>query len=135
MIEEPLGVFTDPSTEALLLKGAEEFNAGKFFECHETLEEAWRACRGPGRDFLQGLIQVSVGFYHLRNGNFVGGKSQLEKGLQKIERYDDSYAGMVCGELKNIVKSWLEKVRSGDMLQDGLPELPKFRFAGAKGVA
>jgi predicted metal-dependent hydrolase len=55
-----------------LRRGADEFNRGYFFECHDTLEEAWSGMRGEARDFFQGLIQVSVGLYHWRNGNPCG---------------------------------------------------------------
>jgi len=49
-----------------------------FFECHDTLEEVWQGhAARPG--FPAGLIQVSVGFYHLCNGNLAGAGSQLEK--------------------------------------------------------
>src|SRR4030095_10133752 len=67
-------------------KGVAEFNAGKFFECHDTLEEIWQGIRGPARDFFQGLIQISVGFYHLRNGNLRGGERPLGKGLRALRR-------------------------------------------------
>ena len=46
-----------------------------FFECHDTLEEVWTGIRGSARDFFQGLIQVSVGFYHHGNGNRGGQRS------------------------------------------------------------
>ena len=63
-----------------LRRGAEEFNAGYYFECHDTLEEAWAGIRGEARDFFQGLIQVSVGLYHWRNGNAGGAATMLERG-------------------------------------------------------
>jgi len=30
-----------------LEKGVGEFNAGYFFECHDTLEDVWTGVRGP----------------------------------------------------------------------------------------
>ena len=53
-------------------KGVSEFNEGYFFECHDTLEDLWTGLRGPSRDFFQGLIQVSVAFYHLTSRNLAG---------------------------------------------------------------
>jgi hypothetical protein len=127
---------TDPGPAALdaeslraLERGADEFNAGKFFECHDTLEDAWQGMRGPARDFFQGLIQVSVGFYHLRNGNLAGAASQLEKGLEKLERYGPSYAGIELEELRRGVVLWLERIRTGGPLPSTLADLPKYRFA------
>jgi predicted metal-dependent hydrolase len=109
-------------------KGVAEFNAGKFFECHDTLEEIWQGIRGPARDFFQGLIQISVGFYHLRNGNLRGGESQLEKGLKALRRYGDRYAGMELGNLRGEVERWLERVRAGENLRANVADLPKYDF-------
>jgi len=111
-----------------LRKGAEEFNSGRFFECHDTLEEVWHGLRGPARDFLQGLIQISVGFYHLRNGNLRGGESQLEKGLNKLSGYDDVYLGVELVTLRAEVECWLQKIRNGEKLQGAVADLPKYRF-------
>jgi uncharacterized protein len=117
-----------PETLRLIKKGVDEFNSGHFFECHDTLEEVWQGLRGPSRLFFQGLIQISVGFYHLRNGNFPGGRSQLEKGIEKLERYGDRYAGFELEDLRREVQLWLGKVRGGEPLS-GLA-LPKFRYHG-----
>src|ERR1041384_3798518 len=73
--------------EELLQKGIRLFNAGEYFECHEVLEEAWTPERGPRRLFLQSLIHVAVGFYHLGRGNPVGATRQLRKALRKLGGY------------------------------------------------
>ncbi len=126
--EEAAGPLLDPESESALRKGVAEFNCGKFFECHDTLEEIWRGTRGPARDFLQGLIQISVGFYHLRNGNNAGGESQLSKGLKNIECYGNAYAGIELARLRQEVETWLGKVRRGEKLEAALDDLPKFNF-------
>lgn len=119
-----------PDAEAMreILKGAEEFNCGKLFECHDTLEEVWRGIRGPARDFLQGLIHIAVGFYHLRNGNLIGGESQLDKGLKKLSEYGESFLGMDLLTLRSEVQEWLDKIRRGEKLQGTVADLPKYRF-------
>jgi len=118
----------DPTVVLGIQKGVTEFNAGKFFECHDTLEEIWQGTRGPARDFFQGLIQISVGFYHLRNGNLRGGQSQLEKGLKALQRYGDRYAGMELENLRSEVGVWLERVRAGESLRAQVADLPKYHF-------
>jgi predicted metal-dependent hydrolase len=67
--------------------GVALFNRGYFFECHDTLEEMWTGLRGPSRDFFQGLIQVSVAFYHLGNGNGAGAASLLGRALARFSKY------------------------------------------------
>jgi len=119
----------DPESVSALRKGAAEFNCGKFFECHDTLEEIWRGTRGPARDFLQGLIQISVGFYHLRNGNGAGAESQLSKGLRNLESYGHAYAGVDLADLRCQVESWLGRIRHGGNLQATAADPPKFNLS------
>ena len=64
---------------ALALRGLENFNAGKYFEAHEYLEAAWRDEPGPVRNLYQGVLQVAVGYYHLRNGNFLGARKMFAR--------------------------------------------------------
>ena len=62
MAEPPPEPSLDDEERRALAKGIAEFNAGLFFECHDTLEDMWGGIRGPARDFFQGLIQVSVAY-------------------------------------------------------------------------
>jgi len=68
-----------------LKRGVELFNAGDFFEFHEKFEAVWLTERGDTRTFLQALIHIGVGFYHLQNGNAVGLRNQIQKGLSKLK--------------------------------------------------
>ena len=92
-------------------KGVAEFNAGYFFECHDTLEDLWTGLRGPSRDFFQGLIQVSVAFYHLTSGNLAGAESMITRALNRFERYPDEYFGFDLGAHRAELALWLERVR------------------------
>ena len=74
-----------PSSQSeRLRRGIELFNQGEFFECHEVLEAAWLEASGEQKQFLQGLIQIAVAFYHLRRGNPVGSARLMHAGLQKL---------------------------------------------------
>ena len=75
-------------------KGVVLFNNGHFFECHDVLEEIWQEWTGKDRTFFQGIIHVAVGFYHLDNENYRGSRSQLTKGLSKLQRYEPAYFGI-----------------------------------------
>ena len=99
-----------------LQKGIAEFNRGDYFECHETLEDVWMLEAGEDKRFYQGLIQLSVGFFHLLNRNFRGAASQWEKGVAKLADYDDVHLGV---SLKTLLagmrgcQEMLEAVREG----------------------
>jgi hypothetical protein len=115
-----------PEERECLKRGVAEFNAGRYFECHDTLEDLWSGIRGPSRDFFQGLIQVAVAFHHLGNGNRAGAASLLEKALGRLERYGDAYLGVDLVAHRAGLRSWLERVRSGEPVT---PEpRPAWRF-------
>ena len=77
-----------------LEQGIGELNDHRFFEAHETLESLWQEYRGDDRTFLQGLIQVAAGCYHLDNGNLRGAESQFRKALTKLEAYGSAHCGV-----------------------------------------
>jgi predicted metal-dependent hydrolase len=70
-----------------LVHGIEQFNAGEFFEQHETLELLWRDTRTPVRGLYHGILQVGVGFHHWRNGNFHGASTLLEEGIEHLRPF------------------------------------------------
>ena len=87
--------FSDSSVlVAALAKGIEEFNTHRFFECHETLEDIWRAERRPLRQFYKGVIQVAAGFHHLGRNNWKGTVNKLESGTRYLEPFRPRYLGL-----------------------------------------
>jgi predicted metal-dependent hydrolase len=94
-------------------RGIEEFNGGRYFECHDILEDLWHDTRGTDRLFLQGLIQVSVGFYHFLNSNFKGATSQFTRGLGKLDRYRPSHRGLELDRFTMEVVRWLAMAEGG----------------------
>jgi hypothetical protein len=56
------------------------FDAGLYFEVHETLEPHWLRASDETRDALQGLIQVAVAWQHFANGNLTGARSLFIEG-------------------------------------------------------
>lgn len=68
-------------------RAAALFNAGLFFECHEYLEDIWRAAPPPERAFYHGLVQAAAGCYHLEKGNVHGARTLIQKAVAKLEPY------------------------------------------------
>jgi len=118
----------DTAEREQLERGVAEFNQGLFFECHDTLEELWAGVRGPSRSFFQGLIQVSVAFYHLTGGNLAGAESMLGRALARFEGYPDRYFGFDLAAHRAQLRDWLARVRAEEVGDAGLSELPKWRF-------
>jgi predicted metal-dependent hydrolase len=118
----------DPEERSAFEKGVAEFNSGYFFECHDTLEELWTGLRGPSRDFFQGLIQVSVAFYHLSNANLPGADSMLARALKRFEKYPDRYFGFDLGQHRRELRAWQERIAIGSLEELSREAPPKWRF-------
>lgn len=73
-----------PSLAESLEVAAALFDAGLYFEVHELLEPHWRHASGAARQAVQGLIQVSVGYQHLANGNLAGAHALLAEGVARL---------------------------------------------------
>lgn len=67
-------------------KGIELFNAEKYWECHEELEDPWIEEPGPVRNVYWAVIQVAVSLFHYRQGNLTGARGMLAKARQKFDR-------------------------------------------------
>jgi uncharacterized protein len=71
------------------------FNAGLFFEAHEHLEDRWRRLPPTStKRFVQGIIQISVGFHHAMRGSYQGAVNQLTKGLAKLAEGPEGALGL-----------------------------------------
>lgn len=73
---------------ALVAEGARRFNAGKFWDAHETWEDAWHALRAAKRPedaaFLQGLILATAALENLRRGKPTGFRRQMAEALVRL---------------------------------------------------
>ncbi|GEN34366.1 MULTISPECIES: DUF309 domain-containing protein [Aneurinibacillus] len=56
-----------------------------YFECHEVLEEYWKSFHQTERsDMWVGLIQIAVGLYHHRRGNFSGAAKMIAGAIKRL---------------------------------------------------
>ncbi len=93
---------------------------------------------GDLRRFLQGLIHVAVGFYHLRDSNHVGAFRQLNKAYDKLSGYLNVDTGINMVELLTAIDYWIEKIKLflEDPEFDGdFGRFPKFRYDEKKILA
>jgi uncharacterized protein len=89
----------DEPPPAALLHGIEQFNAGEYWECHETLEGLWIAEPHEVRDLYQGILQVGVAFHHLQNDNFPGAIKMFRRGLPRLRGLPEVCQGVRVAEL------------------------------------
>jgi|SRR5579872_1656401 len=60
---------TDPHMHDALREFSRLWNAGRYFEAHEVLEDRWRRTSDPGE---RALIQCAAALHHLQRGNTPG---------------------------------------------------------------
>jgi uncharacterized protein len=82
---------TEPTALQLAV---EQFQAGEFYGCHDTLEALWVDATEPDRSFYQGILQVAVACYHLGNQNQRGAMILLGEGIRRLRPYDPDHLGV-----------------------------------------
>ena len=87
--------------QLLFQDGLNYYRAGNYFEAHESWEDMWSDYYLVDRRFIQGLIQLSVSFVHLENGNIKGAKSLLNKSIEKFEEFNGTQRGI---NINNLLK-------------------------------
>lgn len=84
----------------LVVQGLREFNAGQYFECHETLEHAWMAEQGPVRDLYRAVLQVAVAYYQITRGNYAGARKMFLRLIQWLTPLPDRCQGIDVAQLR-----------------------------------
>jgi predicted metal-dependent hydrolase len=101
-----------PKPPPELYKGIEEFNAGQFFECHETLEAIWIAETDEVRKLYQGILQIGVGFHHtLKRKNYRGATTLLQGGINYCTPFSPRYFGIEIAALIAAAEIALEYIK------------------------
>jgi predicted metal-dependent hydrolase len=113
-------------------QGVEQFNAGQFYACHDTLEALWIEASEPEKTFYQGILQIAVGLYHLGNRNWRGAVILLGEGSNRLRRYPSVYGNINVDELLNqsvgLLKTLQElgadKINAGNLSESLALSLP-----------
>jgi hypothetical protein len=115
-----------------LQRACDEFNQGKFFECHESIEEIWQLESGPLRDFYKGLIQIAAAFVHLSRAKYIGGERLLRTGTAYLAPYRAGGAmgfdvAAICSSAE-AVYSRLVAAGAGNVASLDLADRPQYEF-------
>ena len=100
-------------TRGELAEGLQRYHAGQFFAAHEAWEIVWLESQEPEKMFLQGLIQVTAAFHHLRRNNPRGTALLLQAALGRLERYPARFGGISVTLLCNDIREWLQALETG----------------------
>jgi len=98
-----------------LYRALEQFNAGWYFESHETLEDLWMVAPLPERTMFQGIIQVAAAFVHLARGEYPGVLKLLDAAAEKLQGFAPSHLGIdVSALLADIDRARAEIAQAGE---------------------
>jgi predicted metal-dependent hydrolase len=98
-----------------LAGGLELIRSGAYFEAHEELEDAWRVAADEERDFLQGLVHVTVAWYQAGRGNRPGCERQLEKAARRLGAYAPAHRGVDVAAVLAQVEAAQRLVATGSL--------------------
>jgi predicted metal-dependent hydrolase len=115
-----------------MMEGVRLYNQGKFWECHEELEDHWLADMGDDARYVYWVvIQVATALYHHADGNLAGAKGMLNKAKEKILQCERR---QVESDIMNKFLAWkrfkklVKEVPNEPILEDFL-KLKEFRFS------
>ena len=109
----------DPSiSNPLFADAIAQFNNGDYYTCHDTLESIWNDAWQSDRAFYQGILQIAVGLYHLRNQNWHGAAILLGEGTSRLPAYLPDY----------------QSIDVETLLEDSLQILSNVQLGGKEGI-
>ena len=102
----------------LFFRGLKAFNNRKYYDAHEYWENLWIDYQLEDAKFIQGLIQLSVGYFHITNLNINGAKGLFSKCLPKLKLYKAGCRGVNVNLLIEAVNKTVKDLNSIDNIKD-----------------
>jgi predicted metal-dependent hydrolase len=110
--------------DALLRRGVELFNEGRYWEAHEVWEEAWTPDRhGPDRGFWKGLIQIAAGCLHYTRRNRRGAVNKWRGGADYLRPYLPLHRGVELPPLVAFADAGVAALEAGGWPDLALPRI------------
>lgn len=97
----------------LLVDAAREFNAGRYFEAHEVIEDGLEDVPDELWNLFLGLIQIAVGYHKVTQRRWDGARRMLELGLDKVAAFPPQVSGLNLELLRASVRTHLGWLRQG----------------------
>ena len=117
-----MNVKEEKNKKDLFLKGLKSFNKSDFYDAHEYWEDLWSDYRLEDAKFIQALIQLAVGYFHITNQNKNGAIGLLKKCKPKFEHYTPYCRGINVENILMFVNESLECL-------DNITEMNDFKWS------
>jgi predicted metal-dependent hydrolase len=92
-------------------EGLRLFNAGKYFEAHEALEEAWNEEKGPVRELYRGILQIAVVYLHITRRNYNGAIKVYGRSQKWLKDWPALCRGVYVEELRRNAEAAITEVQ------------------------
>ena len=96
------------------LEGIRHFNAGRYFEAHETWEEIWVRSSDDKRLFYQMLIQAAVALHHYDKDNRAGARGLYARVMEKLARLPEVFMSLELDKFGREFKTFFLAVSEAD---------------------
>ena len=83
---------------------------GRFFECHEVLEEFYQETEDANKPFLEGLIQLAAAFRLFADfGEVKGPVRMIYQALIRFENYQPAHLEFRVKDLSESMEAWAKE--------------------------
>src|SRR3954452_11396722 len=114
-----------PNYKEHFLQGVEHFNAHEFWEAHESWETIWLVAETDVEQFLQGMIQLTAAYHHVKRGTHRGAVRLFDAALRRLSAFPVRWSGVDRGAAEEAARRHRERVAlsSEKVPQSEFPEL------------
>ena len=121
---------TGESFQRTLRQGAELFNVGMYWHCHEFLEQAWLPAEGERRILLQAIIQAASAFNKwLYEENAPGAVKHLDHALENLSKLPPDFFGLALDEFRAGLEACRQALFRGETESIARLPVPRLRKA------
>tara|TARA_Y100001970_G_C13798912_1_gene634024 strand:- start:283 stop:666 length:384 start_codon:yes stop_codon:yes gene_type:complete len=96
--------------DKLYIEGIISFNNKEFYDAHEYWEELWSDYKVENPKFIQALIQLAVGFFHITNFNRNGALGLFRKSKEKFVNFPNYYRKQNVLEIIRCIDDTVEQI-------------------------
>ena len=121
--------------DARLREGIRLFNAGRYFESHESLEDFYLHTEQEHKPFLEGLIQLAAALRLFSDfAETKGPVRMVRQALIRLENYQPTYLGVRVKKLIQTMEAWTREIEATETAKTNsapgkpMPKIPLQRF-------
>ena len=114
--------------DARLREGIRLFNDGRFFDCHELLEDFYRETEEVNKPFLEGLIELAAAFRLFCDfGEVKGPVRMIYQALIRLENFQPVFLQIRVKDLFQAAEAWAKAAEAPEA-KPSTSMIPKIQF-------